>query len=885
MLLPKWRLPRSDDHHERAFIERLGKVLLWARQITAGDTSLAEDLAQDAFLHFTAGRPPLDEISNLDKYLYVVLKNLFRSHLASVSRRCVVPFDPLAHENAMQTWRSVNPERRLTLRDELRRICLFICERKETSKGASAFLLHFFHGLSLADVGVVMQTTRGAVDERLSVVRKETRRWLDRPGPALVRPGSSEVELMVELQSIIASTCRGECFSADEVRLRYAPGAAELPKDRLAHLASCSKCLGLVAELLDFPKDFGSPPAAPGDQSRICRWQRKRTELLSTDPHELRLIVNGHLLATERVHGPDSDFSVSVVLQEPLDFVEIWSGETIRLLFLSGISEPPLGRFEQAASLDLNGRRLQLNLRFTEPWPTIAISFQAHTDENVGRVREKDSVRSVGLRFLSEKMPSKRLFGPFSIPAFSAVVALAMIFVWLFVQTRETTLGAAELLNKAEKWQQNITTADAPVLHRRFSLIALSRGSAVQRTFVEVWRRAGVNVKLSRWTDTSGRVLAEGRLVPSALSPLDQKSVWQFEPSADAFAAAAGLLDRAKVSTADGQATIRTGSAELVLDRATNRPVEERLSLNTGDYLFSESSTETIPLAASPFSRPLAGTRVKDNRRFPASSEPRPMDPPIANVDSKAEERELEVRRELHVMQLASAVAVVRDGDTINVQLAPTSIEQEQQLRIALGRIPGVIVSIFDTQAAVLDGAAIETPPVTASPNVKLEEPLATKWLKAFLRSPSQVHAEEELRVDAARRLVGLVAEWRLLAERYPVNVEGQLSTEARPILAEIVDDLGNRIRRGVNDERIAVAKLLDNASSGPNPIPVERPCEAWQWQAVRAADLLWENDQAIDQFYAPAPSGTPSNADNLRKLRSLTDALDAVLQGACNNR
>ncbi len=347
MFLP-WRLSASGDHHEEVFVERLGKVLLWARQITSGDTSLAEDLTQDAFLHFTIGRPPLNEISNLDKYLYVVLKNLFRSHLASVSRRSVVPFDPLAHENAMETWRLVNPERRLTLRDELRRICVFACERKETSKGASAFLLHFFHNLSLSDIAVFMQTTRGAVDERLCVVRKEMRRWLDRPAPTLVRSGTSESDIITELRSIIASSRRGNCFSTEEIRLRYGPEGAELPKDRLAHLASCAQCLGMVAKLLNFPNDSGSPPSTSTDEHRISRWRRKRAELLATDPVELRLIVNGHLLATERVRRPDNDFTVSVALHEPLDFIEVWNGDVDRLLLLPGISEPPDGEFDQS---------------------------------------------------------------------------------------------------------------------------------------------------------------------------------------------------------------------------------------------------------------------------------------------------------------------------------------------------------------------------------------------------------------------------------------------------------------------------------------------------------------------------------------------------------
>jgi DNA-directed RNA polymerase specialized sigma24 family protein len=62
-----WRPRTSADDHERVFVERLSKVMHWARQITGGDASLAEDLAQEAFLHFTAGKPPLEEILNIDK--------------------------------------------------------------------------------------------------------------------------------------------------------------------------------------------------------------------------------------------------------------------------------------------------------------------------------------------------------------------------------------------------------------------------------------------------------------------------------------------------------------------------------------------------------------------------------------------------------------------------------------------------------------------------------------------------------------------------------------------------------------------------------------------------------------------------------------------------
>jgi DNA-directed RNA polymerase specialized sigma24 family protein len=868
---------------EQAAVEAIRQAKAKLQPARGGDTSLAEDLAQDAFLHFTTGKPSLDEISDLDKYLYVVLKNLFRSHLASMSRRCAVPFDPLAHENAMKTWRSIDPERRLTLRDELRRICVFACERKETSKGASAFLLHFFHGLSVADVSVVMQTTRGAVDERLSVARKEARRWLSRPAPVLVRSGSAEADLMTELQSMIASTCRGECFSTDDIRRCYAPDAAELPRDRLAHVASCSKCLGLVAELLQFPRGPGSPPSAiASDRGRISRWRRKRADLLSTEPSELRLIVNGHLLATERVRSPDSDFSVSVSLHEPLEFVEIWSGETIRLLFLSGISEPPDGKFDHEASLDLNGRRLQLNLRFTDPWPTIGISYQSTASENPVAAWERGDVPSLSVP-RQRGGESHRFPFRLSIPAFSTVIALALIFVVLFMQTRETTLGAAELLNRAEGWERSITTAQARVLHRWSSLVKQARGAPMQRTFVDVWRQGGANVKLSRWTDAAGRLLAEARVDPRDLPRLDPGNIWQFEPSADSFLAVAGPLGLASVSRADGQMIIRTRFAQLVLDRATNRPIEERFSLDATEYVFTESATETMPSTGWP-SLPAAGADSM-GRRLRGAIRPSREEFAAQNTDSQVEERELQVRRELHALELASAAAVLRDGNMIDVRTAPTSAEQEQQLTLALNKIPGIKLSFLSTQAAVLHATGIGSVPVEAPAGRKLAEPLASKWLKIDLGSESAALGEEEKRIDAARRLVSLAAEWRVLSERYPLTAERPLSAEARATLAEIVNDLRERIRREVDDERAALTRLLRMVPAAPNPIVFDQPCETWQSQAVRAADLIWENERAIDDFYAPTAAGgvALSDSESLRKLRSLSDALESIVQGPCN--
>ena len=886
MFLP-WRAPDTNDLHEQAFVARLDRILHWARQIASGDASLAEDLAQDAFLHFTTGKPSIEAIGSLDKYLYAVLRNLYRSHCAAISRRRAVSCDPLAHESAIQSWRSVNPERQLTLRRELLRICLFVCERKETSKGASAFLFHFFHGLSVAEVSAVMRTTRAAIDERLSVMRKETRRQMERSAPLLLKSNAcGDADLMSGLYSVIASSCRGECFSAEDLISYYAHGSSELSRERLAHLSSCRNCLAAVIEQLQLRPPGASssqPPSAGPKKARIARWQHRREEFLSVEPAELRLVVNGHVLATERVHHPDNDFSISVSLREPLDFLELWSGDETRLLFLPVLSEPPEGSFEQQSSVILNGGRLQLTLRFTEPWPTIAVNYQMTAGQCPhGPLDESHIVPNI---FPSRKIgkATRRFSFHLPIPAFSAFVAVILVVVLLFVQTRETSLSAAELLTKAGDWQKNLTTVQKQVLHRRFSLVLQTRGEPMRRTFVEVWRPAGLAVKFSRWSDSSGRVLAEARLAPKDLRALNKEKVWEFDPSADAFAAAVPL-DGATVSASHARMVIRARSAELVLDRATNRPVEERFLLPDGQYIFSEAATEIVPLSGSPLSPPLAVTPTPSRRIV--SREPRHEELPASNLgEQQLEKRELQVRRELHGLQLAAVATVGRHDTMIDVELASTSAEQARQLRIAMERIPRVEVSILSPQMAVSRAVSVADSSAATPAQSKLREPLATGWLKPLLGSDLEIHAEEIRRIENARKLVGLIAELRLLAERYPVSTEGLLGSDARGILAEIVEDLRLRIRKDVDDEKRAIA-LMRNLPVNPLPVTSQKPCEDWQTWATQAADLLWENDQATEAFYAPVSvSGPPpSDVDSLARLRHLTEILDTTLQISCDH-
>jgi len=73
-------LNRVTIEREDVFIERYDRLLAWSLQMTERDRALAEDLLHDLFIQFTLNEPDLDQIANLDGYLYTMLRNLHLAH-------------------------------------------------------------------------------------------------------------------------------------------------------------------------------------------------------------------------------------------------------------------------------------------------------------------------------------------------------------------------------------------------------------------------------------------------------------------------------------------------------------------------------------------------------------------------------------------------------------------------------------------------------------------------------------------------------------------------------------------------------------------------------------------------------------------------------------
>ncbi len=143
------RLLKSSSYpesHEDLFVARFERLLGWAMQLAEGDRTQAEDLAQDAFIQFTALRPDLKAIRNLDGYLYEVLRNLHLSRIRRATRNRLQQLSIVEYDSAETGLLKLDPRDQLKARDELRAVCRYACARKETSKAGSVLILRFFHG-------------------------------------------------------------------------------------------------------------------------------------------------------------------------------------------------------------------------------------------------------------------------------------------------------------------------------------------------------------------------------------------------------------------------------------------------------------------------------------------------------------------------------------------------------------------------------------------------------------------------------------------------------------------------------------------------------------------------------------------------------------------
>ena len=349
---------------------RYGQLLRWANVLTRGNTGKAEEIVQEFCVYAAVAKPDLGGIANLDGYLYTCLRNIYLSTLARASREALHLVSVEDYDSFAFAISASPAGDSLQRQNDLRRICSYAVWRKEASKSASYFILHFFHGYGRREIAELAQLPIAAIYNKLKTARSEVRLYLEEPGklrivnrdtppvPTLSWNLLPPQDLFRELRQMILDARKTDCLPEGLLLAHYRSASPRpISCALLAHIVSCERCLSLIDRDLRRPtlKDrepldvFGFSPESGGDaadpagmnfdamQSSV---ERKWARIHEHRPRTLMIAVNGQVIAYHDVRSEHNRLSARIECTANAQFVEVFSEQNVRLALID-VSEPP----------------------------------------------------------------------------------------------------------------------------------------------------------------------------------------------------------------------------------------------------------------------------------------------------------------------------------------------------------------------------------------------------------------------------------------------------------------------------------------------------------------------------------------------------------------
>jgi len=593
----KWREPAPAAQVDQLLASRYSQLLQWGAVLTRGDTGKTEEIVQDLCLYFTLTKPDLSGVANLDGYLYTALRHIYLSSLARSSREAlhfvsVAEFDSFA--SALEDSPSGDPLQR---QNDLRRICGYSVWRKESSKTASYFILHFFHGYGRREIAELARLPIAAIYNKLKIARSEVRSYLEDAGklrlvnrnlppePLLLWKQVSSAELFRELRQTILRARLSNCLSEEHLLAHYRRARPQpISCSLLAHIVSCERCLAIVDRHLQRPTlhdrepldGFGSSTdnsndgvAGPGGISHkeMLQAVRKRWDRVHEHrPRTLSIAVNGQIVAFHDVQAEFSKLSARIEHLESARFVEVFSEQDVRLALLSIGELPPEGSQVRMQRVELSDARwLELNLTFDGLGLNSQVSYY---DPALGMVatEEDEDTPAWALRPGAEHGSSVLLWPKEIYAAFRRILQAMMpasAIAWAcilaivvgaagYLAYRHTTAptDAVAILNESVKTEAASLQGQTEhqVLHVEE---ASANGRVLQQGVVDLWKDGDGRRYLRRLYDSQHRMIAaewrnkngehnprrkEGsRTTPGGAHPLLMSEFWDQDLSAQAF--------------------------------------------------------------------------------------------------------------------------------------------------------------------------------------------------------------------------------------------------------------------------------------------------------------------------------------------------------------
>jgi RNA polymerase sigma factor (sigma-70 family) len=360
----------------------------WATILLRGDRTKSEDIVHDFYLYVALTKPDLSRVENLDNYLFQSLRHMYLSTVSRASREATQAVS-ISDYDSIRVALWIQPHHdTLQHQNELRRICNYAVWRKPQLRGASYFVLKFFHGYRIQEIAEIACVSITAVERRLSEARAEVREYLTEPSkqPALRPmppapeqgwgPVSSQT-LLRELRSSILNSRTGDCLSQAELE-RHSSSLNRKPvsTSALSHVVSCEACLARIdgifrrptlkdREPLDGIDGFdgdgsgrkNDPPLASGHRALLRKVEKHREDVYDHRPRTISIAVDGRIIASHEIQPQRNVLSVTADRVEKSTFVEVLSEQGLRLAMLWFDELPPHGAHEQRQHINLSDDR------------------------------------------------------------------------------------------------------------------------------------------------------------------------------------------------------------------------------------------------------------------------------------------------------------------------------------------------------------------------------------------------------------------------------------------------------------------------------------------------------------------------------------------------
>lgn len=535
-----------------------GKLRKWGVILTRGDTGMAQEIVHDLCLYFTVVKPDLSQVENLDGYLYTSLRHIYLSALARSSREAVQFVDVADFDSIQFALNPSTTDDLLERQNELRRICSYSVWRKDSSKSASYFILHFFHGYARREIAEIACLPIAAIYNKLKAARTEVKSHLEASGklrialreappePELLLSPISSTELFDNLQQTIFDAKDSECLS-EETLVKYyqiaRPGP--IPCGLLSHIVSCKRCLDAIDRHFQRPTwEDREPPAGVWSSldrkdtnsaaldtksykalMRAVQWQRDRVH--DHRPRTLSIAVNGKIAAFHDVQSEHSTLAARIEHLEAAQFIEVFTDQQIRLAMLPIDERPPEGPHVHTQRVTLSDDRwLELVLSFdgqglhsevTYFDPTLAAQIvEEEVDEELPSVEAPRNTALLAAPSIEPKADSicARIARSFARMTPRCALAWAMMIVavlsgagYFAYRYGHSSLDARAVLNDSVRIEAASMKGQAE--HQVLRLETLgSDGRAVWQGTVDVWQEHASRRFMRRLYDAQHRLVA-----------------------------------------------------------------------------------------------------------------------------------------------------------------------------------------------------------------------------------------------------------------------------------------------------------------------------------------------------------------------------------------